>query len=190
MFGWEQDARPDGDSTIEAVPAPVPAEGEVAMTERPHESEDLEDYEVLDSSDTLAGPPGTDPLDRGVATPERWSRSVRSGGIEEDESLDELLAEEEPDVDSEYVDDDDPELDELDENAPGNDVRRSLRADGPDQRAGRLVSEYDDDESMDVDDGEAVGLDAGIDSGGATAEEAAVHVLGGDDDSEPTGEEQ
>jgi hypothetical protein len=28
-----------------------------------------------------------------------------------------------------------------------------------------------------VDDGESVGFDAGIDSGGATAEEAAVHVL-------------
>lgn len=75
------------------------------MTERQHESEDLEDYEVLDSSDTLAGPPGDDPLDRGVATPEHWSAPIRSGETAgeqaEGESLDELLAEEEPDVDSE-----------------------------------------------------------------------------------------
>ena len=62
------------------------------MTERRHESEDLEDYEVLDSSDTLTGPPGDDPLDRGVATPERWSAPIRSGGTadeqEQGESLD------------------------------------------------------------------------------------------------------
>ena len=38
-----------------------------------HESQDLEDYEVLDASDTLDGKPGDDPLDRGVATPDRWS---------------------------------------------------------------------------------------------------------------------
>jgi len=113
------------------------------MTERPHESDDLEDYEVLDSSDSLAGPPGDDPLDRGVVTPERWSAAIRSGGTADEqaegESLDELLAEEEPDVG----------------------------------------------------DGEAIGLDAGIDSGGATAEEAAVHVRDEENDSvEPTGEEQ
>jgi hypothetical protein len=157
------------------------------MTERQHESEDLEDYEVLDSSDTLAGPPGDDPLDRGVATPEHWSAPIRSGGTAgeqaDGESLDELLAEEEPDVDAEYDND-------VDENAPGDDVRRYLREEGPDLRAGRLVSENDDDESAYLD-GVAIGRDTGIDSGGATAEEAAVHVQDGADDSvEATGEEQ
>jgi hypothetical protein len=150
------------------------------MTERRHESEDLEDYEVLDSSDTLAGPPGDDPLDRGVVTPERWSAPIRSGGTaeeqEEGESLDELLAEEEPDV---GVGDDD-ESGELDENAPDDAVWRSRRAEGPDARAGRLVTEKDADFP---DDGDAVGYDAGVDSGGATAEEAAVHVFGDDADS-------
>jgi hypothetical protein len=164
------------------------------MTERRHESEDLEDYEVLDSSDTLAGPPGDDPLDRGVATPERWSAPIRSGGtadeLERGESLDELLAEEEPDVDAEgYYGDD---IDDLDENAPGGDVRRALRAEGPDPRAGRLVSESDDDEGTYAGDGDAIGLDTGINGGGATAEEAAVHVLDEADDGsvEATGEEQ
>lgn len=162
------------------------------MTEHQHESEDLEDYEVLDSTDTLAGSPGDDPLDRGVATPERWSASIRSGGTAEEqtegESLDDLLAEEEPDTYAEDHGDDD--ISDLDENAPGYDVRRSLRADGPDQRAGRLVPEDDDDEGI-FNDGEAIARDAGIDSGGATAEEAAVHVLDEDDDSvEPTGEER
>lgn len=164
------------------------------MTERPHESEDLENYEVLDTSDTLAGPPGDDPLDRGVATPERWSAAIRSVGRTDElaggESLDELLAEEEPDADGgSYWGGDD--FAGLDENAPGGDVQRFLREEAPDQRAGRLVSEYDDDEGMYIDDGEAVGADAGIDGGGATAEEAAVHVLDEEDNSiEATGEEQ
>jgi hypothetical protein len=159
----------------------VPAAEEDAMTEHRHESEDLEDFEVLDSSDTLDGPPGDDPLDRGVATPERWSAPIRSGGTAEEqeagESLDELLAEEEPDVGGAGYDD---EFGDPDENAPDGDVRRALLDDGPDPRTGRLVGEgeeYDDN----LDDGESVGYDAGIDSGAATAEEAAVHTLGDED---------
>ncbi len=150
------------------------------MTERRHESEDLEDYEVLDSSDTLDGPPGDDPLDRGVATPERWSGPIRSGGTteeqEEGESLDELLAEEEPDFGAEGYDD---EFADPDENAPGDDVRRALLDEGPDARAGRLLGEDADADTSG--DGESVGYDVGIDSGAATAEEAAVHVLGDDE---------
>ena len=67
-----------------------------------HESADLEDYEVKDAYDTLEGEPGDDPLDRGVAPPERWSAGIRYGTTaeeeEEGESLDQLLAEEEPDT--------------------------------------------------------------------------------------------
>jgi hypothetical protein len=47
--------------------------------ERPHESADLEDYQVLCGSDTLGGGPGDDPLDRGVVTPDRWSAGIRFG---------------------------------------------------------------------------------------------------------------
>ena len=61
-----------------------------------HESADLEDYEVLDASDTLDGEPGDDPLDRGVAAPGRWSAGMRYGTTaaeqQEGESLDRLLA--------------------------------------------------------------------------------------------------
>jgi hypothetical protein len=57
-----------------------------------HESADLQDYEVLDASDTLDGAPGDDPLDRGVVTPDRWSAAIRFGttAVEqrEGESLD------------------------------------------------------------------------------------------------------
>src|ERR1700758_1395869 len=70
------------------------------MPEPRPESADLSDYEVLDTSDTLDGAPGEDPLDRGVATPERWSAAIRSGATaaeqQEGESLDQLLAEKDP----------------------------------------------------------------------------------------------
>ena len=45
--------------------------------QRRPESADLTDYEVLDASDTLDGDPGDDPLDRGVAAPQRWSAAIR-----------------------------------------------------------------------------------------------------------------
>ena len=66
-----------------------------------HESADLEDYETQDAYDTLDGDLGDDPLDRGVAPPERWSAGMRYGTTaqeqEDGESLDQQLAEEEPD---------------------------------------------------------------------------------------------
>jgi len=166
--------------------------------ERRHESADLEDYEVLDSTDTLDGAPGDDPLDRGVVTPERWSAGVRFGTTgeeqEEGESLDQLLAEEEPDLsaDAEDVDDVPPDEVGLDENATEEDVRRYSLDEGADPRAGRLVDEdeasyqTDDDASLVARD-DLVAYDAGIDGGGATAEEAAVHEVD-DDTDEPSGD--
>jgi hypothetical protein len=163
--------------------------------EKRHESADLEDYEVLDSTDTLDGPPGDDPLDRGVVTPDRWSAGVRVGTTgeeqEEGESLDQHLAEEEPDVladvEDEEADDEPPDDIGPDENATEEDVRRYSLEDGADPRAGRLVP--DDEVSYDTDDAalaardDLVAYDAGIDAGGATAEEAAVHEV--DDDTDP-----
>jgi hypothetical protein len=150
--------------------------------ERRHESEDLEDYEVLDSLDTLAGAPGDDPLDRGVATPERWSAGMRFGSTAAEqqagESLDQLLAEEEPEV---YLqpEDDRPDSIPWDENASDDDIARFAVADGPDPRAGRLITTAADDtgdvyRAWDTD---ATAHDAGVDGGGATAEEAALHYL-------------
>jgi Family of unknown function (DUF5709) len=143
-----------------------------------HESEDLADYEVLDGSDTLDGSPSDDPLDRGIVTPDRWSAGVQYAlrGEEDSESIDELLAEEEPDVT------DDPDDESWDENVTGQDVTRLRRDDDADARAGRLVSTdedlYDDDGDDDGDaEDELVARDAGIDGGAASAEEAAVHVI-------------
>jgi hypothetical protein len=147
-----------------------------------HESADLDDYQVLDSTDTLSGAPGDDPLDRGVVPPERWSAGVRFGttGAEQrdGESLDQLLAEEEPDV---AFDDDDERLEDIagDEDAGDEDVDGLLLDDGPDPRAGRLVAE--DEGAHEDHEEDLVASDVGIDSGGATAEEAAMHVVEEDD---------
>jgi len=144
---------------------------------RKHESEDLADYEVLDANDTLDGNPGDDPLDRGVATPDRWSAGIRYAleGEEDSESLDELLAEEEPD---ETVDDGE---ESWDENETDGDVARLERDDDADPRAGRLATVeadvYGDGDVPAVQDGELLASDTGIDGGAATAEEAAVHVI-------------
>ncbi len=158
--------------------------------ERRHESADLEDYEVLDASDTLDGVPGDDPLDRGVVTPDRWSAGIRFGTtaaeLQAGESLDQLLAEEEPDVAFD-VEGERPDDTGLDENATEEDIDRYFLAEGPDARAGRLVDEgeevYDGDEAYLVAHDELLARDAGIDGGGAAAEEAAVHVV--HDDTEP-----
>ena len=149
-----------------------------------HESEDLEDYQVQDSTDTLSGAPGDDPLDRGVVPPERWSSGVRYGDTaaeqSEGESLDQLLAEEEPDDTLDLdEDDDEPEDFEGDDDAGDEDVDGLLLDDGPDPRAGRLVAE---DEGAHPDEEEdLVASDVGIDGGAATAEEAAMHVVEEDD---------
>lgn len=155
--------------------------------DRPRESADLTDYEVLDASDTLDGPPGDDPLDRGVVTPDRWSAGIRRGlAASDEESLDEQLAEEEPDA---VYDPGDEEPDDIggDENATEDDVARRLRAEGPDPRAGRLEAEDDgsieDDEVSLAAQDDLVARDEGIDGGGASAEEAAVHVVDEDTDS-------
>jgi hypothetical protein len=152
--------------------------------ERRHESADLEDYQVEDSADTLDGAPGDDPLDRGVAPPERWSAAMRFGSTadeqESGESLDQLLAEEEPDDEPE-IDDERPEDIAGDDDAADETIDGLLLDDGADPRAGRLVAR-DEDADEDADpEADLVARDAGIDGGGATAEEAAVHVVEDDD---------
>ena len=150
--------------------------------QRRPESADLTDYEVLDASDTLDGAPGDDPLDRGVAAPQRWSAAIRKSSTAAEqqtgESLDELLAEEEPDITGEV--DDEPIGDIAgDEYAGDEDVDGLLLDDGPDPRAGRLVAE--DEGAHPDEEADLVAWDTGIDGGGATAEEAAVHVVDDDD---------
>jgi Family of unknown function (DUF5709) len=154
--------------------------------ERRRESADLGDYEVRDASDTLDGAPGDDPLDRGVAAPQRWTTAIRYGATAEEqqagESLDQLLAAENPDVGTE-PEADDPDLG-WDENATTGDVARFALEDGSDPRAGRLTW-TDDGPDVPVSP-DLIGYDAGVDGGAASAEEAAVHLV--DEDAQSTDE--
>jgi Family of unknown function (DUF5709) len=155
--------------------------------ERRRESADLSDYEVRDASDTLDGAPGDDPLDRGVAAPQRWTTAIRHGATageqQAGESLDQLLAAEVPDVGAE-PDADDPDLG-WDENATSDEVARFALDDGSDPRAGRLTW-TDDGPDVPVSP-DLIGYDAGVDGGAASAEEAAVHLV--DEDARPADEE-
>jgi hypothetical protein len=139
-------------------------------------SNEMYDPAGLDASDTLDGDPGDDPLDQGIAPPDRWSAGEGFGTTaaeeEEGESLDQMLAEEEPDQDP-YAEAE-SELD--DEEGDGEDRRADdLWGDGePEPRSGRLVA---DDEGAHPDaEEDLVAHDVGIDGGAASAEEAAVHI--------------
>ena len=110
--------------------------------ENRHESADLEDYSVQEPADSLTGTPGEpgdDPLDRGIAPPDRWSAGIKFGSTADEqasgESLDQLLAEEEPDTPFD-LDDDLPE-DPDDEEEADEYLDGLLLDDGPDPRAGR-----------------------------------------------------
>ena len=133
-------------------------------------SNEMYDPAGLDASDTLDGDPGDDPLDQGIAPPDRWSAGERFGTTapeeQEGESLDQLLDEEEPEPDP-YADDDEDD----DEDRRADDLWDD---DEPEPRSGRLVA---DDEGAHPDaEEDLVAHDVGIDGGAASAEEAAVHV--------------
>lgn len=144
------------------------------MPYRRHERADLQDYETRDSYDTLDDAPGDDPLDRGIVAPQGWSTGMRRGLVTPEEgtgeSLDDLLAEEEPDL----TEDDDEDI--WDENATEQDIYRLSSAEGADPRSGRLVAEDEGSNLAGAAD-DLVAEDGGIDGGGATAEEGAVHIL-------------
>lgn len=128
--------------------------------------DDIEDEGVLDSSDTLDDDLVNDPLDTGVAPADRWSGADRFGTTaaeaRQGEPLDRRLAAEVPDVDP-YAD------------APQDEDDSTRRGYEQDVRAGRLVA---DDAGFGEDtEADAVAWDAGIDGGGASAEEAAIHVV-------------
>jgi hypothetical protein len=150
------------------------------MPDESFEQDDIDDEGVLDPSDTLEGDPDGDPLEAGYLPTDRWSAGMRYGSTEAEErageSLDQLLAEEEPDITVDPADlTAEPAGKDDDEDAGDEDVDGLLLDDGPDPRAGRLVAE---DEGTHADEEpDLVAYDAGIDGGAASAEEAAVHVV-------------
>jgi uncharacterized protein DUF5709 len=137
------------------------------------DKESYGDYSVDDEDqpsnvDGLGDPDVADELDRGYSPPEKWSAAQGYGNTPYEEavgeSLDQRLAQEDPEVDP-YV-----------EAERGSDPDEDLN-DGEvgDQRAGRLVAP---DEGTGPDtESDLVGDDVGIDGAAASAEEAAVHVV-------------
>jgi hypothetical protein len=105
----------------------------------------------------------TEPLDEGYSPPEKWSVGQGYGNtpLEEElgETLDQRIAQEEPEPDP-YAEED---LEDLDDGEVG------------DARAGRLVAP--DEGAGEDEDSEMFADDAGIDGAGASAEEAAMHVV-------------
>jgi hypothetical protein len=152
--------------------------------ERRHRSADLADYEVLDSSDTLGSAPGDDPLDRGIATPERWSAAMKFGSTAAEQlsggSLDQRLAREDPDEGLDQADER-PDGVSWDENATDEDTGGFAAPDGAGPRTGRLIRAYADEAVFRTFETVAVARDVGIDGGGASAEEAALHVMSDQD---------
>jgi hypothetical protein len=149
------------------------------MPDESFEQDDIDDEGVLDPSDTLDGAPDGDPLEAGYLPTDRWSAGMRFGSTEAEErageSLDQLLAEEEPDITLDPAEEEPDEDAGSDEDAGDEDVDGLLLDDGPDPRAGRLVA--DDEGAHAPEEPDLVAYDAGIDGGAASAEEAAVHVV-------------
>lgn len=124
----------------------------------PEQSEQLDQ---IQEEDSLLDRGTEDILDEGYSPPERYSAAEKFGNTAEEqlegETLDQRLAQEEPEQQVELDDD------VLDDGEVG------------DVRAGRLV---DPDQGIGEDvDAELIGSDVGIDGAGASAEEAAVHIV-------------
>lgn len=118
------------------------------------------DPDQLQPEETLEDRGVDDVLDEGYSPPEREPRSIQH--FDDDETLDERLADEEPEVWQQPTSD---ELTEADEES----------AEVGDDRAGRLMAPDEgahQDEEKDL-----VAHDEGIAGSGASAEEAAVHVV-------------
>lgn len=112
-----------------------------------------------------------DPLEEGYSPPENWSVGQGFGNTPleelEGETLEMRMAQEEPEPDPYDDSNDHAELDE-----------DGLPAMAGERRAGRLVEDHDGSGY----DNDLLGNDVGIDGAGASAEEAAMHILDPDDD--------
>ncbi|MFC7360476.1 DUF5709 domain-containing protein [Nocardioides astragali] len=134
----------------------------------------IDDEDQLQSGDTLDDNDLDDVLDRGYSPPDRPPKGYddypTEAEMRQGESLDERLAEEEPEVDPYAEEEADLDSDSEDENA----LDEQLGLDEADERTGRLV-QPDSGLGEDVDKQE-IAFDVGIDGAGASAEEAAMHI--------------
>ena len=106
----------------------------------------------------------TEPLDEGYSPPEKWSVAEGYGNTPREEELGETL--------DQRIAQEEPEPDPYEEAAV---EREDVGGEVGTERAGRLV---DQDEGLGPDEErDLVGDDVGIDGAGASAEEAAVHIV-------------
>jgi hypothetical protein len=129
-----------------------------------YEGYSVDDEDQLQPEDTLVDRGVADTLDEGYSPPEKWSAAEKYGNTqleeEEGETLDQRLAQEEPEPDPYEEAEDDLE---------------NVGGEVGEERAGRLV---DEDEGLGEDEeAELIAEDIGIDGAAATSEEAAVHVI-------------
>lgn len=137
---------------------------------QPDGSEVQDDAGLLDASDTLDYRAGDQALDEGYSPPERpWGvdrTGVTASERQRGESLDERLAEEVPDI---GVPDGDGVGDAWDTDG------ELIDDEVGDARAGRLLAP--DEGSHENTESDLVAYDVGLDGAGASAEEAAMHVV-------------
>ena len=134
-------------------------------------SNDFDAEDQLQPGDSLDDDDLVDVLDRGFSPADHWSAGEGFGNtpFEEatGETLEQRMRQEEPEADP-YAEDSDDDQDEADPDPETGSLR-----------AGRLV---DSDEGLGEDlEKDLVGHDVGIDGAGASAEEAAMHVIDDDD---------
>jgi hypothetical protein len=140
-----------------------------------YEEYSVDDETQLQPGDTLDNRGIEDVLDEGYSPPEK-PRGVNKWGttLEEQhlgEPLSMRLPQEEPDPGQQLGD---PLLDEDGDEEVEEDEAPDLREVG-NRRAGRLVEP--DEGSHEDDDPELFSRDVGIDGGGSSAEEAAMHII-------------
>lgn len=146
----------------------------------------LDPDDQLQPADSLVDRGVDDILDEGYSPPDREPKGAVHGltaqEMREGESLDEKLAEEEPDVGSTDPLDDivaDERQDWRNHESDADDAYPEDTDQVGQRRAGRLVAP-DEGDGFDTE-SEAIASDCGIDGAGASAEEAAVHVIGDSD---------
>ncbi len=130
----------------------------------------VDDEDQLQPGDSLLDRGVSDALDEGYSPPERWSAAERYGNTpweeEHGESLDQRIAQEEPETDP-YRPYGEGDQEQVDDDRGGGEVGGV--------RSGRLVA---DEEGSWVDrEQDVFSHDVGIDGAAASAEEAAVHVI-------------
>jgi hypothetical protein len=147
-----------------------------------------EETDDLDPFDDLTGDDPDEAMQTGYSPPDREPYNLRhtptASEARQGESLDEHLAEEEPEItveDEPDVTDQDP-VDTTIEDEPGNRLDDQDVAD-PQPRAGRLVAP--DEGSHGDQESDEIATDVGPAGYASSAEEAAMHIVDGDsEDSE------